>query len=465
LKNPAGGGEVPIKNQKSKMKNDVSPSRRAAFDILLHVEREQAYAIELLHSSRLDKLSPEDRALTFEITMGVLRWRSVLDDGIRQFSFTPFHKLDLEVLTALRIGAYQLMFLERIPARAAVNESVELVKASRKSSAAGMANVVLRKINQLPPRTRGGAESAEQIGKDLAHPAWLVERWVREYGLDSALRICEWNQHVPATHIRLRGSAADIESTERELQNAGVELAPGALMRNARVVLKGDVTHTEACAQACLAVQDEGSQLIAELVGAGQNILDCCAAPGGKTSAIADRSPTARIIAAEIHEHRTRLMKKLVTAPNVEIIHADATALPFSDTFDRVLADVPCSGTGTLARNPEIKWRLKPEDLADLHARQVAILSAALNRVTSGGQLVYSSCSLEPEENAAVVEEVLALREDAELVPVRDRLGELARTGDLVSGNIESLTRGPYLRTLPGIHPCDGFFAAIIRRK
>src|SRR5947209_17046426 len=172
-----------IKNQNSKIKNEVSPSRLAAFDILLRVEREQAYAVELLHSSRLDGLSHEDRGLAFEITMGVLRWRSVLDATIKEFSFTPFHKLDLEVLTALRIGAYQLMFLERVPARAAVNESVELVKTSRKSSAAGMANVVLRKINgRRPPQShRGTEDSAQNVAETFAHPVWLVERWVREY--------------------------------------------------------------------------------------------------------------------------------------------------------------------------------------------------------------------------------------------------------------------------------------------
>jgi 16S rRNA (cytosine967-C5)-methyltransferase len=151
-----------------------------------------------------------------------------------------------------------------------------------------------------------------------------------------------------------------------------------------------------------------------------------------------------------------------VTAPNVEIVHADATALPFADTFDRVLADVPCSGTGTLARNPEIKWRLKPEDLADLHARQVAILKAAIDRLAPHGELVFSSCSLEPEENAAVIDDALASRNDVEVLHVRDRLVELQSTGELVWRDLDSLTRGPYLRTIPGVHPCDGFFAAIL---
>jgi 16S rRNA (cytosine967-C5)-methyltransferase len=467
-----------IKNQNSKIKNEVSPSRLAGFEILLRVEREQAYAVELLHSSRLDGLSHEDRGLAFEITMGVLRWRSRLDAAIKEFSFTPFHKLDVEVLTALRIGAYQLMFLERIPARAAVNEGVELVKRSKKSSAAGMANVVLRKISGVAKRVsahNSAVPSAPEVepvltlevtpaslASTFAHPLWLVERWADNYGLSAAHRICASNQKVPSTHIRLRGDAA---STERELREQGIELAPGNLMRNARIVVSGDITHTAACTDGRLTIQDEGSQLIAALVGAGEHILDCCAAPGGKTSAIADRNPQARIVAAEIHAHRARLMHKLITAPNVEIIHADTTALPFADTFDRVLADVPCSGTGTLARNPEIKWRLKPEDLADLHARQAAILTAALDRLTPGGELVYSSCSLEPEENAAVIEEVMRTRPEFELLDVGERLAQLQSSGDLVWPDPASLTRGPYLRTLPGVHPCDGFFAALIRRR
>jgi 16S rRNA (cytosine967-C5)-methyltransferase len=447
--------------EKPKSKTAVSPSRSAAFKILLCVERDQAYAVELLHSPRLEKLSPEDRGLTFEITMGVLRWRSVLDATIREFSFTPFHKLDLEVLTALRIGAYQLMFLERVPARAAVNESVQLVKASRKASAAGMANVVLRKISQRAARKLGDTETAQKIVAAMAHPAWLVERWTREYGHDAARRICEFDQQVPATHVRLRGDAAAIE---RDLRDQGIEIAPGALMRDARVVVSGDVAHSGACVSGRAVIQDEASQLIAALVGTGRQILDCCAAPGGKTSAIADRNPEARIVAAEIHEHRARLMQKLVTAPNVEIVHADATSLPFPDESDRVLADVPCSGTGTLARNPEIKWRLKPEDLADLHARQAAILRAALERLTPGGVLVYSSCSLEPEENAAVVDEVTGFRADVEVRDVRERLQELRTSGELVWSDLDSLIQGPYLRTLPGVHPCDGFFAAILKR-
>ncbi|MFB3917008.1 MAG: 16S rRNA (cytosine(967)-C(5))-methyltransferase RsmB [Terriglobales bacterium] len=445
----------------------ISPARAAAFDILLRVEKHSAYATELLHSTNTDHLSPADRGLCMEIVMGVLRWRSRLDEHIVRFSFTPFRKLDIEVLTALRMGAYQLEFLDRVPARAAVNESVELVKRGRKASAAALANVVLRKISQnisTAEDTEGAEEprfiTADLLAKKYAHPEWLVGRWVAQYGAETTTKICHFNQAAPTTALRLRDAAA-----EEELRAENIELAPGVLLTSARRVVSGDPTRTRACAAGAAYVQDEGSQLIAALVGRGQRILDCCAAPGGKTAALADRNPQAQIIAVELHEHRARLMRRLVPAANVRIIAADATMLPVSGGFDRVLVDVPCSGTGTLARNPEIKWRLQPKDLSELHARQVAILSAALEHVAPGGRLLYSTCSLEEEENQAVVEEALHKKKsDFRLLDCREELQQLKQNGEMVWDDIGSLMQALFLRTIPGVHPCDGFFAAVLEK-
>jgi 16S rRNA (cytosine967-C5)-methyltransferase len=254
-------------------------------------------------------------------------------------------------------------------------------------------------------------------------------------------------------------------SAEEELRKSGIELAPGVLMRNGRRVLSGDPSHTFACHEGRIAIQDEASQLVAALVGRGARILDCCAAPGGKTFAIADRNPQSEIIAAELHEHRADLMRRLVSAPNVRIVVADARALPVSGGFDRVLVDVPCSGTGTLARNPEIKWRLKPEELGELQESQAAILSAALPHLAPGGRLIYSSCSLEPEENEAVIDRVLAQANGAvQLADCRDELNRLQRENELNWPDAEGLLAGPYLRTVPGVHPCDGFFAAVLKK-
>jgi 16S rRNA (cytosine967-C5)-methyltransferase len=448
----------------------VSPSRAAAFDILLRVERENSYASELLHSAAYDKLSRPDHALATELVMGVLRWRSRLDDEIAGAASQPLKKLDLEVLTAIRLAVYQFRFLDRIPQRAALHESVELVKRARKRSAAPFVNAVLRKLSaskplcsSVPPVVK--PSSPEEIAIVLAHPQWLVKRWADDYGEVAAEEICRYNQSTPTTTIRLR----DLRS-ESELVTDGISLTPGAFLSSARRLESGDITRTTAFRERRVIIQDEGSQLIAALIGRVEKdarILDCCAAPGGKTLAISDNNQSAAITAVDIHPHRARLMQNLVGTTEftrIKIVAADATNLPVTVKFDRVLADVPCSGTGTLARNPEIKWRLKPQDLSQLHDRQVAILHSALAHLAPGGRLVYSTCSLEREENENVIEQVIAEDASVRLADCRAELNRLKATGDLIWPKPESLTRGPYLRTIPGAHPCDGFFAAILEK-
>jgi len=439
----------------------VSPSRLAAFTILLRVEREAAYAVELLHSPILDGLAPLDRNLATELVMGVLRWRSVLDQSIALLSFTPFRKLDLEVLTALRIGIYQKQFLSRIPAHASVNETVELVKHAKKVSAAGLVNAVMRKVKSAAYDPHASKlAGVDYLSSSLAHPRWLVERWVNDLGPDRAKLVCEYDQLVPATTLRL-SSMED----EAQLSQQGIQLSHGALIKSARIVTGGELNTTALLAGGKIAIQDEGSQLVAALVGSGKRILDCCAAPGGKTSAMAARLPEAQIVAAELHPHRATLLRKLAPQQNVEVLTADALALPYGPDFDRVLADVPCSGTGTLARNPEIKWKLKPEDLLDLQARQIAILHAAMRHVAPGGRLVYSTCSLEPEENEQVVAACLQGASGFRLIPMRAELGQLQESGELVWKNIDQLISGDFLRTVPGAQPCDGFFAAVLEKS
>ena len=440
----------------------LSASRAAAFGILLRVEQHGAYASELLHAERYKKLSPPDHALCTELVMGVLRWRSALDAAIEEVASQPLAKLDLEVLVALRLGAYQLGSLERVPARAAIYESVELVKKARKRSAAPFANAVLRKMareaTKLCPAIPSRATVSSLVAA-YAHPEWLVERWIKHFGPEQVARICAYDQQVPLTAIRLRHAGA-----EEEMRQAGIELAPGAFLADARRVLIGEITHTAVFREGRVAIQDEASQLVGALVGRGQRLLDCCAAPGGKATILAERNPGSQIIAAELHPQRAYLLRRLVRAPNVQVICADAEHLPVGGQFDRALADVPCSGTGTLARNPEIKWRLKPEDLADLHARQVAIATAAIRSLASGGRLVYSTCSLEREENQAVVEELQASVSGVRVLNCRDELKRMQERGELVWRDLDAITDGPFLRTLPGVHPCDGFFAAIFEK-
>ncbi len=452
----------------------VSPARAAAFDILLRVEGESSYASELLHSATYTNLSHSDHALATELVMGSLRWRSKLDAEIAVASSQPLAKLDIEILIALRLALYQFRWLTRVPARAALHESVELVKRARKRSAAPFVNAVLRKLSAMPsapPNLSDDQNSSPEIlAATFSHPVCLVERWIQEFGSDTARQICQHNQMVPPTTIRLRTPEA-----ASELAAEGITFSPGEFLSSARRVDAGDTTATQAFRRGRVVIQDEGSQLVAALLGRGDQgegdcILDCCAAPGGKTLAIADRNPGSVVTAVEMHPHRARLMKKLLpltsTMPSapIRIVAADALHLPLSQTFHRILADVPCSGTGTLSRNPEIKWRLKAPDLLKLHQLQIGILRSALNDLAPGGRVVYSTCSLEREENEAVVETILAENKSFRLVHCRAELDRLGVAGELPPQHVQSLTRGPYLHTIPGIHSCDGFFAAIVEK-
>jgi 16S rRNA (cytosine967-C5)-methyltransferase len=461
-----------------------SPARTAAFEILLRVEREESYAAELLHSAPLAKLSSRDHGLATELVMGVLRWQSLLDQRLAAASSQKLERLDGEVLAALRLGAYQLQFLSRVPARAAIFESVELVKAARKRSAASFVNAVLRKIAGTIVDTIAHTSADDifaeidkspdsiTLARNAAHPAWLVERWVERYGLQTARQICAHDQAVPGTSIYIHSDLSNHSESEAELVAAGVQLAPGQLLTAARRVLAGDVTGTRAYAEGRVNIQDEASQLVALLVGRGEGItdckiLDCCAAPGSKTALIARRNPRAKVFATELHPHRARLLQSLSRLPNVRVIAADARRLPFSSsfTFDRILADVPCSGTGTLASNPEIKWRLKRQDLHDLQSRQVAILKSALAQLAIGGRLVYSTCSLEREENETVIEAALEGAVEFKVIDCKGELEQLRQSGEMCWKDVESMVAGPYLRTIPGVHPCDGFFGALIERR
>jgi 16S rRNA (cytosine967-C5)-methyltransferase len=305
-----------------------------------------------------------------------------------------------------------------------------------------------------------GPKTLPDIVALYAHPLWMVERWADRYGLDAAEKICAYDQQVPPTAIHV----AD-DDVVRELEAAGISLESGMLLRSARRVMDGDVTATKAFAEGRVSIQDEASQLVAVLVGRGERLLDCCAAPGGKTAILAERNVQSKVIAADIHEHRTRAMKeRLKPKGNVEVVTGDATALNVSADFDRVLADVPCSGTGTLARHPEIKWRLNSDELKGFHSRQVEILKGALQKLKAGGRLVYSTCSLEPEENEQVVDEVLRELPQYSLRDANSELQVLSGEDELTSRDAVALVDGKYLRVLPGQFATDGFFAAVIQR-
>jgi 16S rRNA (cytosine967-C5)-methyltransferase len=452
----------------------ISPARRVAFEILLAVERGKAHSDELLRGKAIDALMPVNRNLATALVLGILRWQIRLDHEVRSFLKRPNAKLDPEVRIALRMGAFQLLFMERIPAHAAIDESVELTKHAGHRFAAGMVNAVLRSLARAEARLVELTEnSSAELALARAHPTWMVERWVEFYGLDAARAVCRHGQEQPAVVVRVGSREA-----EDELFRAGVELTSGELLGAARFAVAGDVGATMAFEEGRVRIQDEGSQLIGELAACAggessqkvDSILDCCAAPGGKTLILAERNPQAHVVACEASPRRLAELKKRLAAyaERVECRLADAQDLMEDSEFDIALADVPCSGTGTLGRNPEIRHRLCAGDLVRHAERQRAILKAALRAVRPGGYVVYSTCSLEPEENEQVVAGVLKEMQNARQVSLALSIERLRSNDVLTQGGLERLqkciTPEGALRLLPGVLKTDGFFAAILER-
>jgi 16S rRNA (cytosine967-C5)-methyltransferase len=412
----------------------ISPARLAAFRVLERVGCSDEHSDDLLHGRALAGLSQVDINLANALVLGVLRWQIAIDARIHPLLQRPDITMPSAVATALRLGALQLLYMDRIPAHAALSESVELMRAAHEPQAAGMVNAVLRAMTRQGAVRRPLVESTTAVAQRLGHPAWLVERWVKRYGSAAAIAICEFDQKEP-------GDAA---------------LFKDIIANGVRI--------------------DDGSRLIAEIAqmflreaaqtnGAALKIWDCCAAPGGKTAVLAARHPEASVLASDVSPRRLKAMAERMGAESrIRTLVADAIALPEDEgDFDLILCDAPCSGTGTLARNPEIRHRLRPEELKRQAVRQKQLLAAVAGRLKPGGRLVYSTCSLEQEENEAVVEAVLAAGAPLRRISVESTLTALESSGTL-KVNIAAVSDG-YLRTLPGANfDGDGFFTALFER-
>lgn len=438
----------------------MTPARLEAFRILHRVETEQAYAANLLASRKLDALSSEDRGLVYELVFGVLRWQLQLDSFIQRYAGRPVNKLDVPVVLALRLGLYQIRFLERIPAWAAVNESVRLVKQHGVGSAAKLVNAVLRQACQRRQDVAGEdvPDEWDRLSIELSHPRWLVEKWVRQFGRDEAIALMRANNTPPRATLRFNPLRGDVATIHSQLEREGIRLAPSEYVPGAYIVMEGVLAHhSPLIQQGQVYLQDEGSQLIATLleVRPGLNVLDLCAAPGGKTSWLAaEMGNRGQIIAGDVHPHRVRLVQRIcqrLGVMNVCPVTLDGTqSLPFlpDHQFDRVLVDAPCSGTGTIRHHPEIKWRLQPDTFETMADTQIQLLKSAAPCVAPGGLLVYSTCSLEPEENEAVVQRFLT--EEASFTRRRPTTSHAL------------LDTGGYVRTYPHRHDMDGFYAAVL---
>lgn len=424
----------------------VSPARRAAFDILRRVH-DGAFSSVLLAADD-PKLKTSDRALTHELVLGVLRWQAWLDKTIEHFSKRRIESVDLPVRIALRMGLYQLRFLNRIPASAAVNESVNLVRGVKLSSAAAFVNAVLRRsIREADyDPTIEAQDPLEKVAIETSHPVWLIDRWANSFGLSEAESFARANNQIPPTALRVVHTRADESQVIQQLTDAGASIERSTIAATAFRNSGATAALRELSANGQIYLQDEASQLVAQMLDArpGDRVLDLCAAPGGKTTLIADRAgDNAFIIAAD--RSATRITTITTTAAlhqlhSINPVLLDARdRLPFApQSFDRILVDAPCSGTGTLRRNPEIRWRLANEDIANFAADQKQFLRNAAEVLKPGGRLVYSTCSVEREENEEVIDDFLSIHSEF--------IGQKT------------------LRTWPHREGSDGFFMALLQR-
>ncbi|HSE97241.1 MAG TPA: 16S rRNA (cytosine(967)-C(5))-methyltransferase RsmB, partial [Blastocatellia bacterium] len=441
----------------------VSPARRAAYDILRRVYSEGAYAAPLVAALAASDLSREDRALAQEIVMGVLRMQKSLDYFVERYSRRRLDRIDLPVLIAIRMGLYQIRHLTRIPQSAAVNESVNLVKRARHASAAPLVNAALRQAARNLDEQPGGTldDPDERASVEVSHPRWMIERWVALLGREEAIALARANNRTPALAFRVNTLRASESEALASLEAEGVLIRASHLVPGAFVLEGGpSAAYIEAAEEGTIYIQDQASQLVSQLldVKSDQRVLDLCAAPGSKTSHIAALAPNSTwIMACDIHPHRLAELVascRRLGANSVDAVALDASReFPLDERamkFDRVLVDAPCSGTGTLRRNPEIKWRLSPEDPRRLSDVQLELLARAAEAVADGGRLVYSTCSIEREENEDVITRFLS-------GGAAFRLIEPVAHPDLISGE-------GFVRTYPHRHDMDGFFAAVMEK-
>jgi 16S rRNA (cytosine967-C5)-methyltransferase len=438
--------------------NTVSPARLAAFEILLRVE-DGAYASILLAQAE-PELEPRDRALCHELVMGVLRWQLWLDRLAEHFTKRPSAELDVAIRMILRLGLYQLRFLSRVPPSAIVNESVNLVHRARLRSAGALVNAVLRRAARelsVDP-AQGISDPLERLAVSTSHPAWLIERWIKAFGSEETEAFALANNQPAPIAFRVVTQRASEDEVITQLRASGAKLAPSKIAKHGWRITDSGPLFRRFVGSGEIYVQDEASQMVAQVLDAqpGERILDLCAAPGSKATQIAGAlTDTGIVIASDLHEHRLRTVTETSKLHDLSNIHSLALnglqPLPFrGNAFDRVLIDAPCSGTGTFRRNPEIRWRISAEDIDDLASRQKRLLLNAAPLVKPGGRLVYSTCSVELEENESVVQTFLENNINFSLLalPMSD-----------------ALSSGRTLRTWPQRHDTDGFFVASLQRR
>jgi 16S rRNA (cytosine967-C5)-methyltransferase len=432
--------------------------------VLLAVETRSAYSDRVLETKlREAALSPKDAALVTTLVQGSIRYKALLDHHLEHLTRGGWERLPGPIRAALRLGAYQVLVLTRIPASAAVHESVELAKRYGHPGTAGLANAVLRRLaaGERAPLPDRDSDPAGYLAVVHSHPRWLVSRWLDRYGVDEAEQLLAADNEEPSVSVRANAHRIRAAELAKLLEAEGIASRPGPNGGPVLVLEGGFVaSRSPLFRDGLLSLQDEAEASVPALldIKAGDRVLDLCAAPGGKASQMAERvAPGGRLTAVEIQPGRARALRENLVhrlrLPGIDVVLADGRAVPFAQPFDGVLLDAPCTGLGVLRRRADARWRKEESDIARMAALQSTLLDRAGGLTRPGGVLVYSVCSLEPEETDRVVASFLERTPAFRMEDARPYLP---------SG---FASQEPVLRATPHRHGTDGVFAARLRRR
>ena len=437
--------------------------RGYAVKILNRVDRTDAYLDKLLDIEiKNSNLAGPDKALLFEIVHGVTRWLGRIDWILNGFYKGQFSKCIPNVKNAMRVALYQILFLDKVPDYAAVNEAVEFVKKLQGQKPADLTNAVLRNIIRSKDAIRY-PDPAEDLNAYLSayysHPTWLVKRWAARYGREDTEKLLIANNAKPSLILRVNNLVSNVDELKNLLNSVELKFSDGKYLPEfIRMATLSNITDWEYFQKGYFSVQDESTGLPIKLLDVKSNmrVLDLCAAPGGKTAFIADMMQnTGEIIALDRFESRLKILQKNLTrlkVTNVKTLTVDANEYEDTDGFDRVLVDAPCSGLGTLTKKPDLKWKRDLGDIRKIINIQYDLLKKGASLLRAGGSIVYSTCTTEPEENFEIVQKFLGENPNFKLVDAKEIVNS-----DLVDSN-------GCVQTLPHIHLVDGSFAAKLVR-
>ncbi|WP_100399390.1 16S rRNA (cytosine(967)-C(5))-methyltransferase RsmB [Bacillus sp. FJAT-44742] len=443
--------------------------REVALDLLMRIEKEGAYSNLALNQALKEKSVPgKDTALLTELVYGTLKRRATLDFYLSPFIKKGTNSLDLWVLSLLRLSLYQMVYLERIPERAIIHEAVNIAKKRGHRGIAGMVNGVLRSIQRKGlPDPSSIDNPRERISIETSHPEWLLSLWEKAYGREEAEAMARKNLEPAPVTVRVNVLKTNKMELMKRLEEEGCQVREGRLSEDAVEIISGKVMMTETFQEGWCTIQDESSMLVARALAPekGMKVLDACAAPGGKTTHAAERmGDSGSITALDLHEKKINLINQQVQRLGITSVQSEAldarklTEKFPEDSFDRVLVDAPCSGLGVIRRKPELKWEKSPEDIQRLPEVQKAILQEAGKVLKPGGRLVYSTCTVEANENEQVIKEFLeanpAFKFDETLI---ERLPERMKNNPAAGGG--------QITILPHHYGTDGFYICSLTKK